>query len=75
MDSTITRKGQIVIPSRLRKKFGIAAGDRIQILDAGDHIILKPITREYIQGLRGLLSGSGALQALEDERRAERERG
>ena len=74
METYATIKGQIVIPSSVRRKLGIKEGTRIQIeLDEkNQRIILKPITREYIHSLRGSLKGGGALKTLEEERRKER---
>ncbi|MBI1800943.1 MAG: AbrB/MazE/SpoVT family DNA-binding domain-containing protein [Chloroflexi bacterium] len=74
METTATTKGQIVIPAALRKKYGIKAGTRIRITDEGERIILQPITRQYIHGLRGSLKGGGGLKALIEERRRERDR-
>lgn len=74
MITTSTVKGQIVIPSSMRRKFGIKEGTRIQI-DADEkthHIILTPITREYIFSLRGKYKGRGLLKTLMDERQKER---
>ncbi len=73
METTSTTKGQIVIPSRLRKKYGIKEGTRIRIVDDGERIILQPITREYIHRLRGSLRGNGGMKALIEDRRRERE--
>ncbi len=74
METTATTKGQIVIPSSMRRKLGIKTGTRIQVeLDEGNaQIILKPITREYIHSLRGRFRGKGLLQALADEKEKER---
>ena len=74
MVTTSTVKGQIVIPSSVRRKFGIKEGTRIQI-DADEkthHIILTPITRDYIFSLRGKYKGKGLLKALMEERLKER---
>jgi AbrB family looped-hinge helix DNA binding protein len=75
MESNTTSKGQIVIPSSIRKKLGIKEGTRIKIeLDeATKTIILKPITREFIQSLRGKYKGKGLLKALMDEKKRERD--
>ena len=73
METTITSKGQIVIPSRLRKKYDMAEGTRIQIIDDGEQIILKPITPQYVRKLRGMLKGKGGLKVLMEERQRERE--
>jgi AbrB family looped-hinge helix DNA binding protein len=75
METTATSKGQIVIPSSVRRKFGIKEGTRIQIEvdESGKRIILKPITREYIHSLRGKYRGKGLLKELMADRRRERE--
>ena len=75
LETTATAKGQIVIPSSIRRKLGIKEGTRIQIELQEDkgQIILRPITREYIHSLRGRLKGKGLLKALMSEKRRERE--
>lgn len=75
METTATAKGQIVIPSSIRRKFGIKEGTRIQIEvnEKANQIILKPITREYIHSLRGRFRGKGLLKALMAEKKRERE--
>ena len=76
METTATTKGQVVIPSSVRRKLGIKSGTRIRVeLDeANGQIILKPITREYIHSLRGRLKGKGLLEELAAEKSKERER-
>lgn len=75
METTATSKGQIVIPSSVRRRFGIKEGTRIQIEvdEKANQIILKPITREYVHSLRGKFRGRGLLKALKAERKRERE--
>jgi AbrB family looped-hinge helix DNA binding protein len=75
VETTATSKGQIVIPSSVRRKFGIKEGTRIQIAvdDDTKEIILTPITRDYVHSLRGKLKGKGLLKALMAEKRKERE--
>jgi AbrB family looped-hinge helix DNA binding protein len=75
METTATSKGQIVIPSSIRRKFDIKEGTRIQIeVDEEAHeIILKPITRQFIRSLRGKYKGEGLMQELMAEKRRERE--
>jgi len=75
VETTATSKGQIVIPSVIRKRLGIKEGTRIQIKldeEAGE-IILKPITREFVHSLRGKFKGKGLLKALMTEKKKERE--
>ena len=75
METTATSKGQIVIPSSVRRKLGIKEGTRIQIEvdEETNQIILKPITREYIHSLRGRYRGKGLLKALLVEKKREKE--
>ena len=75
METTATSKGQIVIPSSVRRKLGIKEGTRIQINLSDDEkeIVLTPITREYIHSLKGKLKGKGLLKALMADRKKERE--
>ncbi len=76
METIATSKGQIVIPSTVRRKLGIREGTRIQIELNEDtkRIILIPITREYIHSLRGKYRGRGLLKALMAEKEREKER-
>jgi len=75
METTATAKGQIVIPSSVRRKLGIKEGTRIQINLSDDEkeIVLTPITREYVHSLKGKLKGKGLLKALMADRKKERE--
>ena len=74
METTATTKGQVVIPSSIRRKLGIKTGTRIQVeLDETNaQIILKPITREYIHSLRGRFKGKGLLNELAAEKEKEK---
>ena len=39
----VTRKGQTTIPIRLREKYGIREGTRLEVLDSGSGIVLKRV--------------------------------
>ena len=75
MDSYMTVKRQIVIPAKIRRQFGIKEGTRVQVEvdEQGHRIILTPVTRDYIQNLRGKYKGKGLLTALTAEKKRERE--
>jgi AbrB family looped-hinge helix DNA binding protein len=71
--STVTTKGQLVIPSRLRRKYGIRKGTRVAMIEDGPRIVLQPLTREYIRSLRGLLKGkTSAMKYLLEGRSQDR---
>ena len=38
----VTRKGQTTIPIKLREKYNIEEGTRLQVLDTNDGILLRP---------------------------------
>ncbi|MEO8084340.1 MAG: AbrB/MazE/SpoVT family DNA-binding domain-containing protein [Ardenticatenales bacterium] len=62
------------IPAALRHKYAIRDGTRILVEDAGDRIVLRPVTDVMVRKLRGSLKGGGALQTLLEGRLAERKR-
>jgi AbrB family looped-hinge helix DNA binding protein len=71
--SVVTTKGQLVIPARLRRRLGIKKGTTISFLEEGGRIILQPVTRQFIRGLRGSLKGEPSpLDLLLKERKQER---
>jgi AbrB family looped-hinge helix DNA binding protein len=72
--STVTTKGQLVIPSKLRRKYGIRKGTRVAMIEEENRIILQPLTRDYIRKLRGSLKGEpSALKFLKEGRKRDRE--
>jgi AbrB family looped-hinge helix DNA binding protein len=75
METTMTSKGQIVIPSRLRRKYAMEEGTRIEFIEdeKSSSLILKPITPQYVHSLRGILKGGGGMKALQEDRQKEKE--
>lgn len=75
METVATSKGQVVIPSKIRKQLGIKDGTYLQI-DVNvitRQIILTPVTREYIHSLRGKYKGKGLMKSLMADKKRERE--
>jgi AbrB family looped-hinge helix DNA binding protein len=71
----VSSKGQIVIPAALRDKLGIKAGTRVAIQQEDNHLVLQPITNEFIRSLRGCLKGKDSLvEARDREHRIEKNR-
>jgi len=56
----ISSKGQVVIPSHLRKEMNLSVGTKIAVERDGNAIVLRPITAEFIRSLRGCTRGAGA---------------
>ena len=73
--STFTTKGQLAIPPKLRRKYGIRKGTRVAMIEEETRIILQPLTRDYIRRLRGSLKGeTSALKILKEGRKQDRVR-
>jgi AbrB family looped-hinge helix DNA binding protein len=69
----VTQKGQIVIPAKLRKKFGIRGGTKIAFIEEDERLLLQPLTADYIRSLRGILKGDRSpLKILLRERKRDR---
>jgi len=75
METVATSKGQVVIPSKIRRKLGIKEGTYIQIDvdELNKRIILTPVTREYVHSLRGKYKGKGLMKALMADKKREKE--
>ena len=72
---SVTTKGQLVIPARIRRRFGIKAGTRVRFLEREGEIVLQPVTSAAIRGLCGVLKSESSVTAdLVAERAADRDR-
>ncbi len=73
--TVVSSKGQIVIPAALRDELGIEAGTRMAIQRQENHLVLQPITQEFISSLVGCCKGKTSLvEAREREHRIEKHR-
>jgi AbrB family looped-hinge helix DNA binding protein len=71
----VTTRGRIVIPARLRRKLGIKPGTKVCFIEHGSDIIFRPVTKQYIRSLCGMLkSTTSATAELLIERNKDRER-
>jgi AbrB family looped-hinge helix DNA binding protein len=70
----VTSKGQVVIPAGIRHRHEIKKGTKICFIDRPDEIVLKPVTDEYINRVKGRLGTKGAaLKELRQEKGRERQ--
>lgn len=73
--TTVTTKGQIVIPSKIRRRLNIKKGTKLYIEERGSELILKPVTPTYFEKIAGVLSTKGKLaKTLLGERTRDKER-
>ena len=73
--TTVSSKGQVVIPAAIRHELGIEPGTQVAIRIEGAGIVMIPRKRLTWRDMRGITAGgpSGTDMLLED-RRLERER-
>ncbi|MFN2458505.1 MAG: AbrB/MazE/SpoVT family DNA-binding domain-containing protein [Chitinophagaceae bacterium] len=60
--SIITSKGQLLIPKRLRNKYGIKSGVKVIFEETDEGVVLRPMNELYFKSFMGILKGSGNLQ-------------
>ncbi|HZQ05114.1 MAG TPA: AbrB/MazE/SpoVT family DNA-binding domain-containing protein [Anaerolineae bacterium] len=72
MQSTISFKGQVVIPIKLRKKYNLRKGSRVMLVDYGGVLALVPAMQQPIESAHGILKGKPSLlHALKEQKKRE----
>lgn len=72
--SVVTVKGQIVLPKKIRTKFGIKKGTKIAFIEQNGKLIIQPLDKRYFESLAGILGTEGEmLKSLMGDKKRERE--
>ena len=65
--TTVSSKGQVVIPRALREKYGLTSGTRLEVAESDDGLVLAPLKQARSSGrqagwrtLRGSATGTAA---------------
>jgi len=74
MQTTISRRGQTVVPAAVRKRHHLLDGDRLAWIDDGETIKVVPIPADPVRALKGMAKGERLVQELMKYRREERSR-
>lgn len=74
MESVITKKGQVVVPVSLRRKYGIGPGTKVAWIDTGSVIKLIPLPKDAVDALRGCSEGENPAGSLLENKEAGRKR-
>ena len=48
--SIVTVKGQIVVPVKIRRRFGIKKGTRIAFIEQNGKLMIQPLDKNYLSG-------------------------
>ena len=65
----MSERGQIVIPAPLRRKLGLAAGQRVELVEAEGALLLRPLQESPLAGARGRMRGAKLVETLLEDRR------
>ena len=74
LSSKVTSKGQVVIPKKLREKYGIRTATAIRWIEKDQGILMVPESEDPIVAARGMLKGSGILKAFMKEKKREKQK-
>jgi len=74
MQTTLSKRGQTVVPAQIRKRHQIMDGDKLVWIDDGETLKIVPIPNDPIGALRGLAKGERLVEELMKYRRQERKR-
>ncbi|MBW2067244.1 MAG: AbrB/MazE/SpoVT family DNA-binding domain-containing protein [Deltaproteobacteria bacterium] len=72
--SRVTSKGQVVIPKKLRDKYGIDSTTVVRWVEGDRGLLLVPESDDPVVAARGMLEGTGILKAYLDEKRRDKMR-
>ena len=72
MRSTITSRGQTVIPAAIRERFALGPSQRLEwLVEADGSIRVVPVAASPIQAFRGQVKQGGSRQRLLADRQAD----
>ncbi|HEY4382489.1 MAG TPA: AbrB/MazE/SpoVT family DNA-binding domain-containing protein [Acidobacteriaceae bacterium] len=72
--AVISSKGQVVIPSNLRKRYGLHEGSTVVFQEDSGRLTIMPSNYDAVLALGGSLGGLALEEELQRERSAERRR-
>ena len=73
--TTISTKGQLVIPAEIREALNLKPGTRIVVSRQRNHIVLRPVNKQLVDELRGITAGGpSGTEMLLNERREDDKR-
>ena len=69
--TSLSSKGQVVIPSEIRDKLGISSGTNLLVLTDGSNLLLKPITAPKLKNFERLIRESRKLASAKKLKKAD----
>ena len=56
--TSVSSKGQVVIPDRIRKQMGLTGGSKLIVVTDGTNLLLKPIEEPKLDSFKKLIEES-----------------
>ena len=72
--SILSTKGQLLIPKRIRNKYGIKSGVKVIFEETENGVIIRPMNEDYFNSFRGIFKSTGNLGEEMKEMKAEEKR-
>ncbi|OGV70530.1 MAG: hypothetical protein A3K19_24725 [Lentisphaerae bacterium RIFOXYB12_FULL_65_16] len=74
MTTTVTGRGQTVVPARIRKNHHLGPASKLEWIDDGQSIRVIPLPADPVAAAQGMFKGAGLGAALLKRRREDRTR-
>ena len=71
---SVSTKGWIVIPKKLRDRYMIQPGSKVMLFEAEDSLKIVPLPKDPVQAFRGMLKNTPLLTELINSRREDNTR-
>ncbi len=69
--SSLTIKGQVLIPKRIRNKFGFKPGSKVVFQETEQGVVIKPMDESFFDAMIGILEKGDLQKEKADIRKEE----
>ena len=73
MRTKLTKRGQTVVPAKIRRHFNLGTSSRLQWMIEGDIITVLSIPKDPVNALKGKMKGDITFKKFMDDRKLDRE--
>lgn len=70
----LSSRGQIVIPKEIRDKLGLSPGQKLEVYDEGNKIVLIAVPEDPVDSLNGMFETERSVDELREASKEEDER-
>ena len=70
--SVLTSKGQLLIPKRLRTKYGIKSGGKVIFEETDKGVLITPVNEQYFKSFAGILKAGNLKEDMKKMKEEEK---